>query len=491
MNIKLTDYFFNLMMKKIFFLFLFPAYLHGQNAFTLEQCIAFALENHAQIKQARSQEEQAKLSIKQSQLALLPTASASIGNGLQGGRAVSADNTGFVQQIQTYGNVGLQANVDIFNFWNKHYTLKANLNHWLSQKSNTEKIKIDIKLNVVQTYLQSVLTQQQMFVSEQQIKQTQEQISNMKKNYDLGNTTESNLIELEAQLARDSLQWLTQSNACNENISQLKQAMFYNPYDTLTLYVNINYEIGITTQLEPQSPQNRYENIARHFPLLKLYDEKIKSLDYQIKSYKTKILPTLSLSAGINNNVIYSPTLQKTIGEGKVSNVNFPIGYWTNPITQEAVPVQSLQSTAVYENYRSPNLWDQFKSNYNFSFVTNIAIPIFQSWNNKYQIKNAEYLLKNQVYQKEIEANKLQQSIYQLFLLINNAFTKWQATKQSERLAERSFRFAQKKMQLGNISVTDFLTLQNLYQKKKLESVTAYYDWMFKKEILNVYVSNE
>ncbi len=192
-------------------LFLFGITHHStaQQKWNLQTIVDYAMANNINVKLSDVQAKVAAINYKQSKLGQYPNASFNANTGLNSGN--NQDPTTFSRITQTYISSGfqLQSSADIFNFYSRRNSIAANNWEMQAAKAATDKIKYDIALTAANAYLQILLSREQENITTIQIQQTQAQLVNTRKQVDAGALPQLNATQLEAQMAADSLNYLT------------------------------------------------------------------------------------------------------------------------------------------------------------------------------------------------------------------------------------------------------------------------------------------
>ena len=196
-----------------------------QEKWNLRTVVDYAMKNNLGVKQSEVQAELSELTLKQSKMGLYPALQFSGGMSVNSGS--NQDPTTFNRITETYtaANLQLQSSADIFNFFSKRNTVLANEWELKAAKANIDKLRYDIALTAANAYLQILLAKEQENIALVQIEQTTAQLSNTRKMVDAGTLPELNAAQLEAQLALDSVNYISAQGNSREAILLLKSFM--------------------------------------------------------------------------------------------------------------------------------------------------------------------------------------------------------------------------------------------------------------------------
>ena len=213
------------MHKKILYiitLLLISKFSFAQQKWNLESIVKYAMENNITVKLSEIQAKNAALTYGQSKLSIYPNANVSLSPGLSSGN--NQDPTTFSRVTQTFFNTGLQfqTSADLFNWYSKKNQILSNEWELKASMANVGKVANDIALAAANAYLQILLALEQQKITAIQIEQTASQLSNTKKLVDAGSLPYLNLVQLEAQLALDSSNYISAKGNVSQSMLNLK-----------------------------------------------------------------------------------------------------------------------------------------------------------------------------------------------------------------------------------------------------------------------------
>ena len=161
--------------------------LTAQNKnWTLQECVAYAIENNISVKQSELEIENSDISKSDAIGNYLPSLNGSAGNSWNTGLTQDV-TTGVLRNITSRSSsYNLTAGVTVFGGLRNHRELQKAKMLQLSSQYNLSKIKDDIALFVANGYLQVLLTKANLQVAIEQNKVTEEQILRTQKLVDAG-----------------------------------------------------------------------------------------------------------------------------------------------------------------------------------------------------------------------------------------------------------------------------------------------------------------
>jgi outer membrane protein len=207
------------------FVLLAHSNVSGQEKWNLRTIVDYAMANNIGVKQSEIQAKISALTYQQSRLSLYPTVN--LGGNTSVNNGNNQDPITFQRINETFLTAGLQlqTSADIFNFYSKRNTIAANEWELKAAVARVGKAKNDIALSAANAYLQVLLSIEQEKITLVQVAQTTEQLNNVSKQVAAGSLPELNLVQLEAQLALDSVNYINAKGNVTQAILNLKNFM--------------------------------------------------------------------------------------------------------------------------------------------------------------------------------------------------------------------------------------------------------------------------
>ncbi|RZL35016.1 MAG: TolC family protein, partial [Pedobacter sp.] len=132
----------------------FSSVVNAQEVITIQQAVDNTLKNNLTIKQAQFSAAISEENLTQSKYALYPNLNASVNPNLTFGRGLDQTTFQVTNQTSLFTSGNLSTNVDVFQGFSKVNQIRQNKTLLEAEKSNVDKIKNDLILNVVTAYLQ-------------------------------------------------------------------------------------------------------------------------------------------------------------------------------------------------------------------------------------------------------------------------------------------------------------------------------------------------
>jgi len=445
-------------MKKISFLLvvLITSFSFSQEKkWTLQELVNYALENNISVKQAELVNQTNEQNIISSKGQKLPSFSANLSHNMSVGNLEIFTNN-FVDQTNHSTNLGVTISQTIFNgFRNTNLYKQSQLNLEASQLE-LDRIKDDISLNVVNSYLNVLFNKENLSVAQAQFSFSEKQLGQVKELVNAGVQPRGNLLDVEATLANDEQRVIAAEN--NLVLAKL----------TLAQLLQLPSEGFDIEEVEVGSPSEQllYENSNSIYSVAVENRSEIKSAEKNIEVAK---LSTEISKAG------YYPSLTASYSYGtgsRFSNLNRvetdAFGNITNVIREEPI-------------------FTQFENNLAHSLGVNLSIPIFSRHQNKTSVANSKIQEENAMLNLEQAKLTLQANIERAFADARAALKTYAAAQKSLDSQKLAFENAQERYNIGAMNSFDLEQARNRLVNAEASLINAKFDFVFKTKVLDFY----
>ena len=447
----------------------------GSNRWTLQKSIDYALEHNLQLKLNALNTEVARINASDARSALLPSLGANASQNFNFGRSIDPFENTFVNETIRSNNFSLSADVTLFAGMQLQNSIKQNRLSLEASQAELERAKNDMILNLITAYMQILFNDELLTTSKLVLNNTQQQLERTQKLYRAGSVAETNVLEIEAQIAADELSVLNAQN--NKDIAEL------NLMQLLDIQDKTNFEIEKPALQDPDqsvinfNAESVYENAQQTKPEIKAAELRIKSAIKGVDVARGAYYPRLSLSGLVSSG--YSSSRLIPIG---VSSEDRQIGQVD--VNGQAYPIFTTVSQPTYGTYAFS---DQFKDNFSQAISLNLNIPIFNRFQARNNVARSVVNLKQAEVNAQVERNQLRQRIQQAYADATASQKKFVAAKKQLDAFEKSFRNAEIRFNNGIMNNTDFSVAKNNFTKAQSDIIQAKYDYIFKLKILDFY----
>jgi outer membrane protein len=475
---------------KVLLLVALPAYCLSftavaQEKWDLRRCVEYALANNLSVQQTSVQAQLADVNGQQTRWSQYPNADFSTNTGLQWGRSIDPTTNQFTSNQLLYQGFSLNASVVVFNWHRIRNNIIAADYNADAARTDVEKMKNDVSLNVATYYLQVLLSRQQIKIAWEQMQQTHRQLEVARKKVDAGAAPELDALTLEGQYATDSSSYITALSNADQNLLVLKQVLNIDagkPFDITDPPVD---QIPVEPILQLQ-PETVFQIALQNQPAQRANALRIKSLEATLKADRASMYPTIAIGGSLASN--FSSANKKITG-GNFKGFD-TTAYVTN-VAGGLYPVLSPQIEYTQKIKTFGERWDgwgtQINNNFRQSLGFSISVPINSGGQARYNYQRSKLNLKNAELTKSLADQTLKNDIYKAYYSASAALEKFNAAKISVSVTQRAFDFAKKRNELGLLNTYDYiLSLTNL-TRAQLDLTAAQFDYVFKMKVLEFY----
>tara|TARA_B100001115_G_scaffold185013_1_gene190688 strand:+ start:2266 stop:3696 length:1431 start_codon:yes stop_codon:yes gene_type:complete len=466
----------------LLFTFLALINLQGQNplpeVWSLSECVEYALQQNITVEQARLRAEIARNNLNTARMDYLPDLR--LGNNLFWNFGLNIDpvTNQISRQSRQTVNFQLSSNWTLYNGGAKYNTI-AQRNHDLkAAQYDYEAARNDISLLVASSYLQILLNKEIEAVAREQVRITNLQLNRTQKLVNAGTLPEGELLQLEAQQARDEQNLISTQNAVT--ISQLQLA------NILQLSNPDAFEIGSPDLGLPDASildrpaANVYDVAVDKQPSIRAAEMRVLSGEEGVDLAYSGFLPSLSLIGQVATN--YSDQIPNVTG---TNDMVIPFGYVGN--TGDLVYIQ--QSVPITDGVKPFN--DQVSDNLNQLVGFSLQVPIFSRRAVANNLQNAKINADINRLNLDQVKNDLKQTIYQAHNDAKAAKLQFEAAAKSVQASQKAFEYARQRFEVGALNQVDFETAKNNLAAAQSQFSQAKFDYIFRVKVLEFYLTNQ
>ncbi len=456
----------------------------AQKKWSLLDCVNYAMENNIGVKQTALQAKVSDLQLKQDKQGQYPTLNLNNNYGVSFGRRENP-TTGIFED-QRFFNTGLnmQSSVSIFNWYSQKNRIAADNLEVKASYALIDKQKNDIALSIASSYLQLLLNVKQSEIVNIQLQQSKQQLINTQKLVAAGTLPELNAAELEAQVARDSANYIAAKGNTEQSVLSLKNLMNFDaaqPFEVDTPPVEKIFIEDIAS-LQPGAV---YSLALANMPQQQFNNYKYLAAEKSKKAAKGAMMPSIGAFGGLNTNYIY---FKSAIPNFAATGQFIPSGLIVNNGANTLNVLQpEIKENGTFRNITPNPFFTQLSANFGQNIGIGISVPIFNGGALKSTYERSKLSLKSLELTKEQDNQKLKQDIYTAHSLTVVALEKFNASKKSVETAERSYGFANKRYDIGLLTTLELITNQNNLLRAKLEYSLNQFDYVFKMKVLEFY----
>jgi outer membrane protein len=449
-------------MKKLGFLLLSLFLLTGIRVYSqnkewsLQECIAYALENNIQIRQQGIQTQYQKNALDLAKYRLLPSINGSASHNYSFGRALDQTTYEYTDNEKILSdNFYIGSSLTLFNGLQNLNNIKRSRYDLLASQEDLSSIRDNIALAVALDYLQILLNREILSATESQLQTTREQIDKTRKLVDAGSVAMGNLLQIEAQAAQEELQLINIENQLESSILNITQLLELPTPEGFAIIVP---EITLDTNAVVTGNVNEiFQAASGNRPEIKSSEYRLYASEYDFRIAKGARSPRLSLSNSFSTG--YSDIRRKVLG--------------LDPVTGP-----------VYGNY---SFADQINDNINYGIGLSLDIPILNGLQATKNVSNSMLAVENNRYALEASKKQLYKNIQQAYADATAAINKYAASLKAVASTEESFRYTEQKFNVGMITPVDYNAAKTQLLNAQSNMAQAKYEFIFKSKVLDFY----
>jgi outer membrane protein len=413
---------------------------------TLEECIQYAIANNITIKQIEVQKENAEINLNTSQMSRLPDLNAGIGQNWGFGRTQLASGL-YENQKQSNTSLSVSSSTPLFTGFRISNEIARNKLNLQTAVQNLEKAKEDLSLNIASLFLQVLFNKELLRVNNEQLNLSQTQVTKTNSLVEVGKVPQSQLYDIEAQVAKDEVSVIEAKNNLALSLLDLAQSLELENAVAFDIYAPVTGDVIAEYMSSVQPPQIIYNNALTVKPVIKGQEYQVESAEKTLNIAKSGYLPTLNLSLGYGTNYFYM----------------------------------------YKDNFPNTSLSSQFKNNASEYIGLSLNIPIFNRFAVRNQVRSAQLNIHNQQLELDNVKKTLYKEIQTAYLNATAAQEKYRASDKAVKAATESFKYAQERYEVGKSSVFEFNEAKNKLVQSQSEQIQAKYDYIFRTKILDFY----
>ena len=437
-------------MKQVVTILLFSSSLlcFGQDTssvLNLQQCIAIALKNNPDVARKTIATESSRIDLQQERANLLPSVNAGIGYGLNLGRSINPITNTYVNDKVSYANPYLSGSLLLFNGLAQQQLIKQYALLYKAGQQDEMQVKNELALNVTVAYLEILTNKELLYLNLQGQQTTLQQLNRIEALNKNGAISPDDFFNLKGQFANDQLSVVnTKNQLMNSRMALVK--LLNIPFNNHLELAGINAK-DFSFDYE-KNVSGIYEAALFNFPAIRANQLREKSASIQIRTQRSRHLPSLYFNSGLSSN--YSDN------------------------------ARNLQNEPI--NYMS-----QFSNNLSKTFSLSLNIPIFNSFSTRNNVSRARLQQRETQLIAQSTRVQLQQLIEQAYFNMNSAKERCLHLQTQADAYQESFRVAEVRFNAGAINTIDYLISKNKLDRAKLDLLTARYDFIIRKKMLDYY----
>lgn len=433
-------------MRTTAYILLFFASLNiwGQERWTVERCIDYAVNHNHEVRQQAFSVDDYKSEKTKAIGAFLPYLEGEIGAQYNFGRTIDQETNAYTDFSTFYNNYTLSASIPIFDGFQRYNNLLASKANVLMGKSKLEAQKDLTAQNVLESYIQAVYCKGCVEIAEKKREESEMLLKQTKVMTEVGKKSEADVLQMAATFASDDYEVTHQKSLFEKALLILKRHMNYPPEDTLI----ISSADAMPKELQPSidSEQEIFSMARLFMPNIKEAEYNLQSARYGLRSSKGALFPSISFGAGITTN--YSKQLHSTDAK---------------------------------------SFSEQFKNKVGEYFYASLSIPIFSRMNTISNIKRNRNNVRRAEEELENSNRELQRLIRETLSERENSWKQTEMMKKKVESDSIALRITVRKYEEGLSSAIDVQTQAVTLLQSEAQLLQCQLTYEYKTRMVNYY----
>ena len=290
-------------------------YLQAQTAWTMLQCMQYAVEHNHEVKRAELELDNYRAQKTGTAGRFLPAVDANIGAQYNFGRAIDPETNGYTDVNTFYNGYSLQASLPVFDGFSRVHALKAAKASELMGQSALQQSRSQTALSVLQAFTDVTYYEGLVKMAREKIEETTLLLQQTRVLEEVGRKSRAEVAQVEAQKAEADYELTRQQNLLASAMLELKKSMAF------PLSEELRVKSEESQGLQPVGEDSYSAGISLPcdsslFTLnssLQMARYQMQASRHEWRQARAALFPTLSLSAGLNTT--YYHTLHANSGQ--------------------------------------------------------------------------------------------------------------------------------------------------------------------------------
>ncbi len=452
----------------------------AQQQMTLQECVKTALDNNLTVKRSVYNVESNRVSFLSAKGNFLPSLNINASASQNYGRNLNPVTYQYFQGVTRTVNPQITGQLPLFNGFRYQYTYRQNKISVAAADLDLEKAKNDVIITVVTNYTNVILNKELLENAKFQLNSSQQQLERIVKQVEAGALPKSNQLTQEATVATNETNLITQENAYNLSLLQLKQSM---QVPAATDFEVVVPNIAMEDLQMDQTPEEIYAISSKTLPQVRSALMKVDAAQLAVRAARASYYPRISFSYAAVSNYNSASDKTRYAIDPSGAKIDQTIGYVggdPNAPVITKVPNQLFVSDSYHVS-------DQLSDNLYKNVGLNLSIPILNGLQTRASIQQAVINRElASITVKETE-NTLRQSIETAYNNALAAAKTYTAALKQVSANEEAFRMTEQRHQIGAATYIEYQVASNDLFSAKSSLARAKYNFILTKKVLDFY----
>lgn len=421
-----------------------------QKKWTLEECVAYALENNLTVEQFELDLQNAMIDKSDATGNFLPNLNASAGVSNNVGFSIVPGSNAPTTESTFGANGGFSSNVTLFDGLRNIHTLNRAKLSAIASQYRLDDLKDDISLNVANSYLQVLSNKESLKVAKAQYAVTEQDLKRTKELVDSGVVPRGDLLEIEATAANQEQQVVNGESLVLISRISLAQLLQITDYENFDI-ADDSFDIPPSDILS-NSAKEIFDKALGFRNDIKFSESNVEIAEKDLQIAKGAVYPTLT--GGFGYNTGYSNRNQLL----DANNMPF-----------------------------RPGFVDQLWIFDGVSYTARLNIPIFNGFSTRNNIKRSKLNLERTRLQYEQDKLTLESNIQQAYVDVSTFLKAYEAAEKTLEARRLAYQYSKERFDVGLMNSFLFSQAQARVDNAEAEVIRTKYNYIFRLKILEFY----
>lgn len=408
---------------------------------TLPACVDYAVAHNLELTAESLNIEEAEVNLRAERHTFLPTAVATVNNGISSGFQQTFNETmsGEYSSVKSYTNSAtLDVSVTLWNAGARRTLIKyRQLLKSAAEQSRLYR-EIEVKTNVIEKFFALAMAQKRLEIAVENCAMQDSNLTIAQKLFNLGHRSQRDVMDARTNLAQDIMQRANEEN--NVVINELQLRIAINSHDSVAI------EVGdVETERNIPPFDDFYAKALEINPSVAMYKTQIEAAEIQKDYYKRLQYPSLTL--------------------------NYEAGTQGQKFFHE----------------QNKDFGKQWNDNSYQTIYLSLKVPFFSQLSNKDNIAKSEIEIRRSRNNLEQKLLALSGEMRNVWLGVVQSRNTADLAAQTAELARQQYEFAQKDFKLGNIASYELYVYKNKFVSSQLQAVNAEYEFLYRLAVLKLF----
>jgi len=409
---------------------------------TLEEAVAYALENNISIKQSELDLKLTEIQKDDAIGSFLPNLNGNSSLTSNTGANINPVTNTFTNSTFTSLSMGFQTNVTLFNGLRNLRELQRAKLAQVAGQYNLGKIKDDIALFVANAYLQVLFNKENLKNIQAQNQITLEQLNRTNELVDAGVVPRGDLLEIKSTSASEEQRIIVAENQIKIALISLAQTLLIKDYENFEI-VDVDYEIAISSISE----QSVYDIIAKAKQVrfeTKIADQNLILAKKDLQIARGAYYPTINGFAGYNTR-------------------------WAD------------------NDFFGRNFTTQLYENDGTFYGLQLNVPVFNGLAVRNNVRRSKINIERAALQKDQAELDVEANVFQAYTDVKGALKAYEAALVAVEAQKQAYEYSQSRFDVGFLNAFDFSQSKLRLENAQSEVIRTKYDYIFKLKVLELY----